>query len=220
MYTPDFEKLFTEFFLPSLKDDFKVVVKEYPQDCASGSFRSEGWDKTMLNKLKLLREAILDNWNQIFFYSDVDIIFLRSILDTSLEHLGEHDFVVQQGWPRNTLCAGFFVMRGNENNLKLITKAYTLLDAKICIDDQLAIQKVLENSTQNEIAWKLLPADQYPNGRRVLKKSTGHYLPDSEIEISDAIILFHANCCIGLENKYHFLKRVQEEFQQLTNSSL
>jgi hypothetical protein len=93
MYTPFFKQLFHEFFLHSLKDDFELIVQEYPQDCLSGNFRTEGWDKTMLNKLQLLQSAILENWGKVFFYSDIDIIFLKPILTHSLNLLGNHDFV-------------------------------------------------------------------------------------------------------------------------------
>lgn len=214
MYTPDFKDLFNEFFLPSIKDDFEIVAAEFPQDCPSGNFRFEGWNKTMLNKLKLLQKAILENWDQIFFYSDIDIIFLKPILDKSLELLGNNDFVVQQGWPKNKLCAGFFVMKGNEKNLGLITKAFKLLNEKVCVDDQEALQTVLNNLNNDEIAWELLPPKLYPNGRFVLKQSKELYSKHSLIELNQSMILFHANCCIGLENKYHFLKQVQQKFQE------
>jgi hypothetical protein len=219
MYTPAFQTLFSGYFLPSLKDDFDVVVYEYPQDCHAGAFRADGWEKTMLNKLALLQKAILDNWNnQVFIYSDIDIIFLKPILEPSLHALGDNDFVVQQGWPRNGICAGFFVMRGNEKTLKLIQTAYRLLQEKNCIDDQVAIQTVLDNLTTDDIAWRFLPSKQFPNGRRVMKETHGHYTQESEIELDDTIVLFHANCCIGLDNKYHFLQRVQEQF--LINQSV
>ena len=213
MYTQQFLTLYEQYFLPSIKDDFEIIKKEYPQDCSSGVFRSDGWEKTMLHKLELLREAIEENWdNKIFFYSDIDIIFLKPILKTTLAHLGANDFVVQQGWPRNALCAGFFVMKGNEKTLQLITTAYRLLEEKICIDDQLAIQTALTDFKEGEISWKFLPSEQFPNGRRVLKKTTGHYSEDSEIQIDESILLFHANCCIGLEKKYHFLNKVYQEY--------
>lgn len=213
MYTPKFKNLFQDYFLPSLKDDFELVVNECPQDCFSGNFRNEGWNKTMLNKLKLLQEAILENWNQVFFYSDIDIVFLKPILDISLEILGNNDFVVQQGWPKDRLCAGFFVMRGNEKTLQLIKNAYNLLNENLCVDDQVALQQVLDEFNPGAITWKFLPSKQFPNGRRVLKQTTGHYSKYSEIELNDSMVLFHASCCVGLENKYHFLRRVQKEFK-------
>jgi len=216
LYTPNFRTLYEQYFLPSIKDDFEIIAREYPQDCSSGIYRSEGWEKTMLYKLEMLREAIIENWNnQIFFYSDIDIIFLKPILEIALNHLGDSDFVIQQGWPRRLLCAGFFVMRGNEKTLRLITKAHHLLMKKFCLDDQVALQETLRGFKKGEIAWKFFPSEQFPNGSRVLKPTSEYYLPDSEIVLEDSIILFHANCCLGVENKYHFLTRVQEEYLKM-----
>lgn len=211
MYTPDFHTLLRQYFLPSIKDDFDLDISEFPQECPAGTFRSNGWDETMLRKLELLERAVMEHWNdRIFFYSDIDITFLKPILDISLNLLGSNDFVVQQGWPRNGLCAGFFVMRGNERTLGVILAAQQLLREKICIDDQEAIQKALDDRRNGEISWGFLPAEQFPNGRRVLKHTHGHYSEASDIELDDSILLFHANCCIGLENKYHFIRRVEE----------
>ena len=214
MYTPEFQTLYEQYFLPSIQDDFEIVVREYPQECPSASFRSVGWDKTMLRKLELLQEAIRENWNdQVFFYSDVDIVFLRPVLEVALAHLGKMDFVVQQAWPRDGLCAGFFVMRGNPRTLQLITAAHRRLQEQKSSDDQMAINVCLKDFGPGEIAWKFLPSEQFPNGRRVLKQGS-FYAVDSEIVLDDAIRLFHANCTIGLANKYHFLTRVQQEFRR------
>ncbi len=216
MYTPKFQILYEDFFLPSLKDEFDVVAKNYEQECPSGVFLSSGWNKTMMRKLELLRDAIYENANnQVFFYSDVDIIFLNPILQAALKYLGDKDFVIQQGWPRNMICAGFLVMRGNERTLNLILRALELMKTNAKIHDQKAIQIILERLTPHEIVWDFLPSLQFPNGRRILKNLQNGkelYSPESEIELDDSLLLFHANCTIGLSNKYHFLKRVQEEY--------
>jgi hypothetical protein len=169
----------------------------------------------MLKKLKLMERAILENWGQVFFHSDIDIIFLKPILQRSLAHLGNRDFVVQQSWPKNKLCAGFFVMRGNEKTLQFVQKAYALLENNLCTHDQEALQIVLANYKEGEIDWMLLPIKEYPTGRRILKYSEIHYSKNSEIELTDSMIMFHASCCIGPENKFHFLNRVHEKFNQM-----
>lgn len=205
MYTPQFESMYRDYFLPSIKDPFDLVTKVYPEECPSGKFQSEGWNLTMLRKLEMLREAILSNWNQIFFYSDVDIVFIKPVLSVCIQYLGEKDFVVQQGWPRKKICAGFFVMRGNEKTLQLIDLAIDQMVNHGVEDDQTAMQRILTQSTVFD--WDLLPSDQFPNGRRVTA-SGGLFAPGEEILLPDSMLLFHANCCIGLEDKYAFLDQV------------
>jgi hypothetical protein len=169
----------------------------------------------MLRKLQLLEEAVEEHRDgKIFFYSDVDIIFLQPILDVALTHLGTKDFVIQQGWPRYTLCAGFFVMRGNEKTKRFIRAAIELLEQKICSDDQIAMHTALGQFEKGEIKWSLLPSSQFPNGRRILIKGKKMkvYEPGADIALNPSMVLFHANCCIGFENKYDLLDRVQQEY--------
>lgn len=220
-YTPQFEQLYKEYFLFSLKDDFYIIAKQFEQEkCSIGEYKTSGWDKIMYHKLEILHKAILEHWNdQIFFYSDIDIIFLKPILNTVLKLLKDRDFLIQQGWPSNKLCAGFIVMKGNTRTLRWIEMALGLMKKGICHDDQTALRIALKNISKEEISWEFLPSLQFPNGKRVLKEDSNHlYTKDTEIHLDPSILLFHANCCIGLENKMHFLNRVQERFKQNISS--
>jgi Nucleotide-diphospho-sugar transferase len=215
-YTPQFESLYKEYFLPSLKDDFEVVARQCEQECPSGEFATPGWEKTMYRKLEILRDAVLEHLDgKVFIYSDIDIIFLRPILDTVLKLLGNNDCIVQQGWPSTSLCAGFMIIRGNEKTKNWIDQALALMEQGICPNDQRALRKALEDIPKKELSLNFLPSLQFPNGRRVLKdKSLSLYTNDAEIAIDDSILLFHANCCKGLENKMHFLSRVKELYER------
>lgn len=213
-YTPDFEVLYTDWFLPSLKDDFEVVTRQYEQECPLGAFGAPGWKTTMFRKLEMLRDAVIEHQEgKIFFYSDIDIIFFRPILNTVLELMGECDFVAQQGWSHAKLCAGFLVIRGNQKTKRWIDRAIALMQEGVCDNDQKALRKALEHGEEN-LLWKFLPALQFPNGRRVLKKhSLFDYAKEIEIDLDDSILLFHANCAMGLKNKLHFLTRVKELYE-------
>lgn len=222
-YTPLFQSLYENHFLTSLKDDFEVVTKEFSQECPSGLFQSKGWDLAMFRKLQMLRQAVEEHIDQkVFFYSDIDIIFLRPIIDSCLHFLGDLDFVIQQGWPEQKLCAGFIVFRGSKRTLKLIDTALDLMERGICPDDQKALRRAMQMIPPEELSWAFLPPLQFPNGRRAFKNSSlkmsSLYSKTTEIDIDDSILLFHANCCIGLENKIDFLARVQEEFNQKIKS--
>jgi hypothetical protein len=42
-----------DWFLPSLKatnPDIKLILEEFPQECSTGNFMSEGWRDTMFKK--------------------------------------------------------------------------------------------------------------------------------------------------------------------------
>lgn len=215
MYTPKYETLLRDYFLPSLKDKFQVVIREFPQVCPEAQISTKGWDKTVLNKLRMLKAAVLENWGEVFFYSDIDIIFLKPTIARSLQLLGDRDFVVQQEWPAHAICAGFFVMRGNEKTLRLITRAEKLLEDEVFAGDQMALQQSLNEFAPGEIAWSYLPAREYPNGRCVLNINQKIYTPDSPLKVGKHMLLFHGNWCVGLEHKYHFLRAVEAEFSKL-----
>ncbi|MCH9630438.1 MAG: hypothetical protein S4CHLAM37_04380 [Chlamydiia bacterium] len=232
MYTPSFKRLYEESFKPSIKDNFEIIAKVYPDHCPSGEIHAKGWEKVMLNKLELLEQAVRENWNnQVFFFSDIDIIFFDSIIPKALQCLGERDFVAQQGFVTQKsaaykICAGFFVMRGNLKTLKLIRTAYDLLEKGICIDDQVAIRKALKILKLEKIDWGLLPLEEFANGRIVLRKNQKNpnslylYHADSKIELPDSIVMFHATFCKGLDLKLDFLKRVQEEYVRVKKNPL
>lgn len=213
-YTPKFKYLYENYFLPSIKDDFEVKAFTYPEECLSGNFMEDGWDRVMLQKLAMLEVAIQENWQQVFIYSDIDIIFFKPILDIALKHLGSNDLAAQKGWPKNKICAGFLIMRGNERTLNLVKEAYRLLEQNAFCDDQAAIRALLE-SNELAISWTFLPIDQFPNGRYLLLDEEGYYSTGRKVYLTKEIALIHANCCIGLENKYHFMNQIIESNRQL-----
>lgn len=219
LYTPSFQRMYEEFFLPSIQDPFRIIARECPQECPSSVYGSFGWKNTMGKKLDLLIEAVKDHWNDGFFiYSDIDIIFLRPILPLIRSCLAEHDFVVQQGWPRDGLCAGFLAMRGNDKTLELLQRTLVYF-AEEKFSEQQALQKALDSLASHEISWAYLPIASFPNGAYVLRspdmRKLGRYQKDSEIILDPSIALFHANCCVGIENKLHFIYRVQEIFRNM-----
>ncbi len=54
LYTPAFKSMYEDYFLPSIKDPFRVIARKYPQDCPSGIYGSEGWKTVMSHKLELM----------------------------------------------------------------------------------------------------------------------------------------------------------------------
>jgi len=211
-YTPDFEHLYRDWFLPSLKDNFEVIVKTFPQDCPTGTFRQEGFNITMLNKLKMLKDAILEHSDErIFFYSDIDIIFFDEIIPTCLKSIENVDFIAQQGWPGPHICAGFFAMKGNKNTLYLVNQAIDLLSHGKAEDDQDAINKVIRKTAS--IKYTLLPPKLFPNGRFVLGSKSGFFDENSEIFPPLEMLMFHANCALGLDKKIIFLEKVNNFYR-------
>lgn len=219
-YTPLYKSVYENYFLPSIKDDFEVITKIFDQECPSGRYFSEGWERVTIHKLYMLRDAIYEHIDQkVFFYSDIDIIFLRPVIDLCLQHLQDHDFVIQEGWPSGKLCSGFMAIKGSKRTLNLIEVALDLMENKNCKDDQVALRKAVQLISSDQLSWDLLPSNLFPNGFRVMKNCYAikkYYTKNAQIEFEfdDSVALFHANCCIGIENKIDLINEFQEKFKE------
>ena len=50
-YTPSHKIMYDNYFLKTLPDEFDVHAYEIPQECDTGDFYSDGWDKTCYRKV-------------------------------------------------------------------------------------------------------------------------------------------------------------------------
>jgi len=113
IYTPSHEYMMNEFFLPSIQDDYEIIVEKHNQECQSGNFISAGWLETMIHKVDVVIRGIKENWGQIFIHSDVDIQFFRPTQDLIEKYMIGNDIAIQKNNKSGEICAGFFACRGN-----------------------------------------------------------------------------------------------------------
>jgi len=89
LYTPSHTVLKNDWFIPSIQDDFDLIIEFHEQTCPSATFMQGGWTKTTIKKVQLIIHAIQENWGKIFIFSDVDIQFFAHIQD-HIERLMEN----------------------------------------------------------------------------------------------------------------------------------
>jgi hypothetical protein len=119
-YTESHNVLLNEWFLPSLKDNYELVLKKYPQvGDPKQKYGTVEFNRSMLYKVDLIIEAIKENWGSIFIYSDVDVQFFQPTESIILKEIKGKDMVIQRDTWYGKVCAGFFAARGNEKNLRL-----------------------------------------------------------------------------------------------------
>jgi len=54
-YTPSHQVFLDDWFLPSIQDDFDLILECYDQVCKNGDFMKDGWIETMLHSpIKIL----------------------------------------------------------------------------------------------------------------------------------------------------------------------
>lgn len=231
-YTESHKVLLNDWFIPSIKDDYEVVLKESPQTCSEGIFHAEGWNVCMLDKIKFIINAIKEEEGEVFVYSDVDIQFFKPTKKIILELIEKRDMVIQRDNSSGGLCAGFFAAKANEKMLRLWEHIECQLikiiennriDASL-FDDQVLLNKMLtpnrlifgigdvlrisRSSLPNSqgIKWSYLPDTFFTHG-----VSTGRcWKPGDTFDVPRGIVAHHANWTIEVENKIALLKYVNE----------
>jgi Nucleotide-diphospho-sugar transferase. len=156
-----------DWFLPSLKatnPDIKLILEEFPQECLSGDFMSDGWRDTMFKKIDLVIRGIKENKNKVFIHSDVNIQYLLPIKNEILSLMSDKDILIQRDTPHGGLCAGFFACKGNKKTLKLFEAIKAYMHKLPAVHDQLAMNYLLRTNNEHKITWDYLPSTYMGGG--------------------------------------------------------
>ena len=121
LYTPSHEALAKEWFLPSLGDHYDLRVARQAQNGASDDHRygTQAFNRTTLAKVELIIQAIDDNIDDVFVFSDVDIQFFEPAREALEASIRGRDIAFQQNQLNGEINSGFLVCRGNTRTLRL-----------------------------------------------------------------------------------------------------
>jgi hypothetical protein len=211
-YTPSHAYMKDRWFLPSLKDDYELILEEFDQECPSATIMQTGWNSIMIHKIDLIIKGIKENWGKVFIHSDVDIQFFRPTKEIILQAMRDKDMVIQRDDPYGEVCAGFFACRGNEKTLKLWQKIReNVLMPGNKAHDQDWLNSLIYRSNPFNIAWDYLPNDFMGGGTMTAKL----WLPGKELPIPKTIAMHHANYTFGVDNKIAQLTYVKDRVAAL-----
>jgi hypothetical protein len=200
LYTPSHKVLKDTFFLPSIQDDFDIILEFCEQTCQSAKFMSEGWTQTTMRKVDLIIRAIKENWGEIFIFSDVDIQFFCPIQNTILMLMHAKDMIIQKNSPNGVLCSGFFVCRGNEKTLQLWKDVKKTMEKSGSRSDQNSLNHCIKRHGKKNpynIAWDYLPDTFFGGGTLTGRE----WCPGVSLPIPHDIMMHHANWTKGIKNK-------------------
>lgn len=208
-YTESHKSLLENFFIPSLfkYESPSLVVENLTQKCQSATYMNDGWLETMIEKIQIIIKAIEDNYEQVFIYSDCDVIFCNPFIQDCLIRLNNKDIIFQKDGESNA-CCGFMVISANKNSYNFFN--LVLQNIHKYKDDQAPINEYLKNQ-ETPITYNLLDKLYY-NLYFDLKGKALNWNPfkDQLPNIPSNIKIFHANWIIGLEKKYKTLQLIQE----------
>ncbi|HEY7516667.1 MAG TPA: putative nucleotide-diphospho-sugar transferase [Methylomirabilota bacterium] len=200
VFTPSHERLKDEWLLRSLKDDYDTSLHRCDVR-GSGAYMEADWTRAVVFKADRIIEAIQENWNDVFVYSDVDVVFFAPTKPAVLTSLADQDIVCQLDDPWGNLCTGFFGIRANAATLRLWR------NVRDCITregrDQVAFNRLVR--AQGDLRAGYLPRSFFGPGtfagRRLHGGQRFHVPPDA--------VMFHANWTKGVENKIELLSRAE-----------
>lgn len=188
-YTESHKKLATEWLLPSIQDDFEIIIGSGEQHCPTATYLQQGWTKTTKNKVEFITETIKNNLGSIVIFADADIVFFKSIKNDILSFLEDKEFVVQLD-SDGKLCSGFFALRANQKTLTLWREIGLYMQKTAKMSDQGALNHFL-NPRKNIFAleWAFLPTTYFGGG--TFRKS--FWYPGKKLHVPENPAMFHAN---------------------------
>jgi hypothetical protein len=223
--TPTHQSLCDEWFLPSLQDEFLIEARRVGQIGSETEHRcgTVSFNRTMVEKARLILEAIEENTDRVFIYSDVDVQFFaptEQIIDGVMDG---YDVACQLDAPLTMgrdvhpdfsghLCAGFLVCRANERTHALWRDIVRYVEDRPDRHDQHALNELLNGLTGKEIGnaygvrWRYLPPCFFGPGPQLGRT----WEPGQPVKVPQGTVMHHANWTIGVVNKLAQLRAVRE----------
>jgi glycosyltransferase involved in cell wall biosynthesis len=200
-------KVFVEnWFLPSLKDDFVLELKELDEE-GSGEFMDKKWTNAVKTKSDTIIQAIKDNWGEMIVYMDVDIQFFAPVREFLQGSLGNNDIVIQLDDPNGSFCAGLFIARCNDKVLTLWQEVRKAIDIEN--RDQLAFNRLIREIPG--IRYGQLPVEKVFGGGTFVAQ---HWKPGMFMHVPAEPLIHHANWVVGTKEKIAQLQYVKDTLLQ------
>lgn len=209
-YTPSHTVFKDEWFLPSIKDDYEVIINFDEQRCDTARFCQKGWKKTTTQKITYIIEAIRDTMGEVFVYSDIDIQFFAPTKGYIIKAMRGQDLVFQRDTPSGSVCSGFFACRSSEKTLKFFQGVQKYMRDNNC-SDQEAVNGLIRSKNPFDVHWSYLPKEFFGGGTLTGRQ----WKPGKRLPVPYHIILHHANWTFGgIDYKIKQLKYVKSLVKQ------
>lgn len=212
-YSDSHKELYDNYFKSSLrklypKDEVSIRAAYHKQTTVEGKFMEAGWLESMKYKLQVILQAIDENKDDYFIFADTDIIFYQPFIEDLLEEVKGYDIACQEDC--NSLCAGFFIARGNDANKKLFTEIYNNFTQMV--NDQVAL-----NQFKDMVKYKLLNKKKYYTIGNFFDNNDGTHRWDgvSNIIPPKEMKMHHANYVVGVSDKVKLINLIKKNYEDL-----
>lgn len=204
-YTPTHRGMCERFVMSRAEGFSEIVFREYDQKCPAASFKQQGWNACMLDKLDMLMRLPQDGVPTL--YADADVCLLPGLAEWCSERIRQMEFheiaysddVVQ--W-----CAGVMLFRSTACThawWRLVADMAVLLDQP----DQDVIHVLRANAKRLPVPMTVMPGDRVANWATLGNRTPWSGEP---FAVPETAVAWHANWCIGVEPKMQMLEYVAE----------
>lgn len=175
------------------------------QLCESGKYNSPGFAEQMWLKLRCLAEIPI---SERICYVDADCLLMPGLHDWCENWLSDRDrLTIGFGNDVAELCMGTIVFEQSAETIQWWRFLYQLA-WMTKLHDQAALHGLRENSKQVPVNLDVLPNDVFANwathGEHSQKTWKGE-----ELIVPDGVLCWHANFCVGIEDKIRMLEIVE-----------
>lgn len=184
-YTEAHKVLFDDYFVPSLPNN--IIVRAHRLDLdGSGDFLSTEFLDTIKRKVRLIRESLERHRGEVIIWSDIDIIFFKSVESEVRELLDAKnlDAVFQaEGFHTSDVNSGFFAIRCNQRAIDFFNAVLARMQAEPEKNEQPIVNDLLQEKA-GALNWGKLPFSYAARSQ--------DWPP-----VEQQIALYHANCTAG-----------------------
>lgn len=213
-YTDSHKEIYENFFLDSYKKYLSnthiLIPYKLQQISKTGIYETSGFDLTMLEKVRIIKQNIELGSSDLLVYSDCDVQFF----DNFDVDLGEYDILFQDDHsPKDTgYCAGFFIAKQNQSVLDFFDVVEKELSSNLdgIIHDQTIISKLIREG-YDKIIYGKLPTNEFWT---IANSTNGEVWIGQDFSVPPQIIMHHANWTVGLSNKISLLQKVKFKVEQ------
>lgn len=207
-YTPSHREMCERFVLSRATGFGEVIAREYPQKCKSASFKQDGWNDCMLDKLDLLLRLPQDG--TLTLYVDADVCLLPGLAQWCQTYAGGMTFH-QIAYSDDVIqwCAGVMLFRSTAHThawWRLVADMAQLLDQP----DQDVIHVLRSNAKRLPVPMGVMPGARVANWATLDGRESATVWAGEPFAVPETAVAWHANWCVGVEAKMAMLEHVSE----------
>ena len=198
--------MFEDYFRKTLPSGTELSHRELADLCATGAYKSAGFQAICVEKMIYLVSAIEDELRntdpQVFVFSDVDLRFYGEIEEDLMAYMGDDYEIAFQDDGPGGCCTGFLAIRPTMKVLEFFRAVVAHMGATGAMDQD-ATNELLRRQGAGAPRWRMLPARYWTFGR-----SGRHWEPGIVVTPPPDMLVHHANWTRGIDNKILLLEAV------------